>query len=127
MSDDHDRFDDVLAAYLEAVDGGWAPPREALLARYPDLRVQLEAFFAAQDQMDAVAAALGAAKRTAADDVTVWLESSGRPLDWPTSFGDYEVLGELARGGMGIVYKARQKSADRVVALKVILAGAVAS
>lgn len=63
----------------------------------------------------------------ASPDPTGAYSPNAQGMSLPCSFANYELLEEIARGGMGIVYKARQKGLGRLVAVKMILAGRFAS
>jgi WD40 repeat protein len=120
------RLDEVIAAYLEAAEQGSPPDREALLARHPDLADGLRAFFADHDRLGRVGAPPRAAEPTTAEAVGPPAAGAGE-FGAGRSFGDYELLEKIAQGGMGVVYKARQVSLNRLVALKMILAGQFAT
>jgi tRNA A-37 threonylcarbamoyl transferase component Bud32 len=129
------RLNEVLAAYLEAAQAGQQVNQEEWLARHPDLAGELAEFFANQERVGRLAAPLRSAISPDApptqEDPTLPPEpnaANGPPLGTKVRyFGDYELLEEIARGGMGVVYKARQASLNRIVAVKMILAGQLAS
>src|SRR5205814_7306481 len=98
-----------------------------LLARHPDLITELQAFFADHDRMRQAIQPFRSADPAGASTLAPHLSGTADPpLATIRYFGDYELLEEIARGGMGVVYRARQVSVNRVVALKMILAGQLA-
>jgi hypothetical protein len=119
------RLEAVLHGYLQAVDAGRAPDRDALLRQHPEFAAEMAAFFANQDQLKRLAK--GVAAPVTAEAATLAPAVAPAPGTRLRYLGDYELLEEIDRGGMGVVYKARQISLNRMVALKMILAGEFAS
>ncbi len=95
----------VLDQYLADLEAGCATTREKLLAEHPALASQLEPCLSGIE----------------------FIHRAARPAaDSRSRLGDFEIIGEVGRGGMGVVYEARQISLDRKVALKVLRFAGVA-
>jgi serine/threonine protein kinase len=109
-SDADERLDEVLAGYLKRGPSA----RQEMLDQHGDLAAELRLFFADEDQLGRLTSPL----RELLDDVPAL--PAGRQI------GPYELLAEIARGGMGVVYRARHTSLKRIVALKMLRAGALA-
>jgi serine/threonine protein kinase/Flp pilus assembly protein TadD len=101
----------ALEDYLAAAEAGTAPPRDEFLANYPELADDLDAFLAALRFIGRAAAAPRAVAGAVAE-----------PPPEPVAgrLGDFRLLREVGRGGMGVVYEAEQMSLGRRVALKVL-------
>jgi tetratricopeptide (TPR) repeat protein len=103
---------EALEEYLAAAEAGTAPPREEFLARHPELA----------DELDACLAALRFIGRAAEGPRSVAVEVAAAQAmeEAPGRLGDFRLIREAGRGGMGVVYEAEQVSLGRRVALKVL-------
>lgn len=95
----------VLQEYLSDLESGRFPDRSVYLARHPELSATLAEAF---DSLDFVHGALRPRGRTP------------EPIVVPSLLGDFQIVREVGRGGMGVVYEAEQVSLGRRVALKVL-------
>ncbi|MCI0463339.1 MAG: protein kinase [Gemmataceae bacterium] len=120
-------LDEVIASYLETRESGSLPDQRQWLARYPHLAAELAAFFADEERFDGLMSPLKVHPGTPRPGLTprngVRVLAPNGEVETPVPgrrFGDYELLEEIARGGMGVVFKARQLSLGRIVAVKMI-------
>ncbi len=106
------RISEAIGQFLAAKELGQAD-RKALLAKYQDVADELAGCLDALDFINDVAPQLGQPSHGAA--------GRGAPSIAPlATLGDFRIIRELGRGGMGVVYEAQQLSLGRRVALKVL-------
>jgi serine/threonine protein kinase/tetratricopeptide (TPR) repeat protein len=101
-----------LAEYHEAADSGHPPDREAFLHKYSDVRDELEGYLDSFDLIRALAPKLHDTNGIPSVDTN--------ELPPRATLGDFRIVREIGRGGMGVVYEAEQLSLGRRVALKVL-------
>jgi serine/threonine protein kinase len=108
---DDPRVVEALDEYVAALEAGEKPERQAFLARHADIAPALAECL---EGMDALHRSSSGSPRPGNGEVP--------PVDWHpgASLGDFRIVREVGRGGMGVVYEAEQISLGRRIALKVL-------
>ena len=131
-----ERLCELLDRYVAALQAGDEPLRQQLAGEHPEV-VRLAGCLHALDSLARLPAEMarygsaapgGTAKTAVHGEGPVGAATVADPvLRVSGQFGKYELLAETGRGGMGVVYKARQTDLGRLVAVKMILASRLAS
>src|ERR1700753_556584 len=123
--DAHDQLlADLLAQMTEERQQGREPELEARLRAHPEVAEELRSLWVVTQLAGAFVdtRATGSYVPNQKSEV----RTTPKTLAFPKPFGRYELLEELGRGGMGVVYKAKQHHPERLVAIKMILRGEMA-
>jgi serine/threonine-protein kinase len=115
---------ELLDQYTQLLHSGTASQRQDFLNRHPAVQELAQC-------LDAVESLAASHRQGSQVDPQLPSPERSNNADQSESqssrFGDYELLEEIGRGGMGVIFKARQIKLDRIVALKLILANRLAS